>query len=74
MDELEIYSNGFIHCSICTNMGSMEEIERRVNRENPTGISSHWKVSESPTFANGEPHPGVCEQKPDTHKHYLMVC
>ena len=72
-EELEIYSNGFVHCSICTNIENIEEIERQVNMKNPTGIGSRWKISEEPTFRSGQPNPCVCEQK-STHRHYLMVC
>ena len=74
MSELEVYSTGIVHCSICTNIESVEEIERIVNLKNPTGISSYWRVSKNKNFRGGEPNPCPCDQKPDTHKHYLMEC
>lgn len=70
--ELEIYSTGIVHCSICTNIKSYREIERRVNIKNPAGISSGWKISESPTFKDGTPNPSPCNEGRATHKHYLM--
>jgi len=78
MKELEIYANGFIYCSVCTNIESRERIEELVNLKNPTGISSRWKISKDKFFAERRgkkgPNPSPCEQKPKTHKHYLMEC
>lgn len=72
--ELEVYSNGLCYCSICTNLDSVAMIENLVNLENPTGTSSRWKISKDPTFNSGDPNPCPCNQKPNTHKHYLLEC
>lgn len=73
-EELMVYANGLVHCSVCTNIKSREKIEKLVNLKNPTGISSKWSISDDKTFAGGESNPCPCEQKSNTHKHYLMVC
>ncbi len=73
-DELEVYSLGIVHCSVCTNIKDPERVEMLVNMRCPTGTSSNWKISEEPKFHTGHTNPCPCEQKPKTHKHYLMVC
>ena len=73
MSELEVYSNGIVHCSICTNIEGKAMIENMVNAKNPTGLRHGWKISEDKTFANGQPNPCPCGQR-EGYKHYLMVC
>jgi len=73
-EELEVYNDGFVHCSICTNVKSRKRIEELVNLKNPTGIESRWKISRDKTFRSGEANPCPCEKNPKTHKHYLMEC
>jgi hypothetical protein len=73
-NELQIYNNGFVHCSVCTNVSTLKEIERLVNMKNPTGIDSKWSISKDKNFLNGPSNPCPCEDKPKTHKHYLMEC
>jgi hypothetical protein len=74
-EELEVYSNGIVHCSVCTNIKDPRDIEIQTNLQNPTGLSSGgWKISKDTNFATGQTNPCPCEQKPKTHKHYLMVC
>jgi len=73
-EELEIYANGIVHCSVCTNVRSRKRIEELVNQKNPTGISSHWQISKSKIFSGGILNPCPCEKYPETHKHYLMEC
>jgi hypothetical protein len=73
-EELDVYSLGIVRCSICTNIKDTEKIEMLVNMRCPTGISSSWKISREPNFHTGQPNPCPCEEKPNTHKHYLMVC
>lgn len=71
-EELEIYAVGFVYCSICTNIKSKRRIEEIVNRINPTGISSTWKISKE-NFRTGQPNPCPCEQKKG-FKHFLLEC
>lgn len=73
-EELWIYGTGIIYSSVCTNIESRERIEELVNIRNPSGISSEWKISKDLKFATGENNPSPCDQKPDTHQHYLMSC
>ena len=68
-----IYSKGIVHCSVCVPKGfSKEEIAAEVNRIYPSGVNP-WKVSDDPTFKNGEPNPNQCEQKKE-REHVLLVC
>lgn len=72
MKDFEVYSNGLIHCSVCSSL-SLEETVRRTNLENPTGTSSKWELHNE-KFRTGQPNPCPCNDNPETHKHYLMVC
>lgn len=72
-EELQIYADGIVHCSVCTNIKSEKRIEELVNKKNPTGIESKWVISKD-DFGRGEPNPSPCNHKPKTHKHYLMEC
>ena len=74
MTDLLIYSNGFVHCSICVPEGmSVTEIESEVNLQNPSGTMNGWKVDAAPTFRGGAANPHPCERSP-SRLHYLMVC
>lgn len=73
-EELQVYANGLVHCSICTNVKSKKRIEELVNLKNPTGLNHKWKVDMTQHFATGQTNPCPCERKSTTHKHYLMVC
>ena len=70
--DFEIYSDGLVYISVCSNLG-LDETLRRVNIEHPTGISSKWRLS-SEGFRTGEPNPCACDTDPETHKHYLFSC
>lgn len=69
--ELEIYSPGIVHCSVCTN-APPEELITMVNEHNPTGLNHGWRISDDP-FRDGSPNPNQCEDKLG-NKHYLIVC
>lgn len=72
--DIVIYSDGIVHCSVCApNAMTPEEVAQAVNKRNPTGISSTWKVSEEP-FAGGESNPAPCSHGSDARAHYLMEC
>ena len=71
--KLEIYSNGILHCSVCTNIKSKSEIEKEVNLQNPTGIVSQWSIDKNNTFSDGKKNGVKCEKK-SGFKHWLMVC
>ncbi len=72
-EEFVIYAGpGGVAISVCTSL-PREAIEDRANEESPTGIRSPWAIR-SPTFLNGEPNPCPCEQRPETHQHWLLNC
>lgn len=73
-DEVIILTSGLVACSVCAPASMpIEEVERQVNLENPTGISSGWTLSEDKTFASGEPNPCTCQNDPK-RLHYLFAC
>jgi len=74
MGDFHIYAKGLVCMSVCTSLTDPKEIEERANKENPTGISSKWKISKDKKFVDGIPHPCPCDQNPKTHKHYLLNC
>jgi hypothetical protein len=68
-----IYALGPMACSACAPAQlTPEEVTAAVNRQEPTGISSVWQISNEPAFASGEPNPGPCDQDPGTRRHYLL--
>ncbi len=70
---MEIYSRGLCAMSICVDADTdRSEIERIANTMNPTGISSHWKIS-TDNFNSGEKNPHPCEAA-DGKLHYLLTC
>ena len=75
-EELEVYSNGLVLCSVCTNIEGFERIEEVVNQKNPTGTKKKWVVS-ARSFRSGNPFQEKsgcpCETK-EGYKHYLMEC
>lgn len=71
--EIAVYANGIVHCSVCTNVRGKKKIEVLVNMKNPTGIYSRWRISKD-KFRDGSSNPCPCEKNPKTHKHYLMEC
>ena len=70
--DFKVYANGLCYASVCTSL-TPEAATERINRENPTGVSSQWALHNGP-FRTGEPNPTPCETFPETHKHYLFVC
>jgi len=71
--ELEVYADGIVLCSVCTNAKTPKIVERLVNQKHPTGIQSPWRISKD-KFKTGESNPCPCDKKPKTHLHYLMEC
>lgn len=72
IEDFEVYSIGLCFSSVCTSL-TPAEAEVRMNAEQPTGISSPWKISPRKTFASGHPNPCDCRERPG-HKHYLFEC
>lgn len=72
-EDFEAYAIGICSASICTSL-PIDEAVKRMNTEHPTDISSEWVLSEDKTFAGGQPNPTPCENNPETHKHYLLIC
>lgn len=73
-EELEVIKVGLVNCLVCTNVKSKKRIEELTDRKVMTGLNHGWKITKSTTFPNGQPHPISCEDKPKTHKHYLLEC
>jgi hypothetical protein len=74
MERVIVYSSGIVSCSVCAS-GKLpkREVESEVNRINPTGIGSRWKISKDKTFSSGESNPCTCG-KYKNRKHYLLNC
>ena len=71
---VEVYSVGLVCASACAPTDvSREEIEREVNAQHPTGVSSRWRISEETTFATGEPMPSPCNHGAE-RQHWLLSC
>lgn len=65
---------GLVTMSACVPKDmSRETIEKEVNLENPTGISSQWAITED-DFADGNPNPCPCDREPEDRLYYLLHC
>jgi hypothetical protein len=73
MYDFEAYKVGLCTASVCTSL-PLEEALEQMNVLHPTGISSKWELSQDKTFKGGQSNPCPCEDKPKTHKHYLLSC
>lgn len=68
---LDVYTSGLFHCSVCTDITDKEEILIRLNAEHPCGTDNGWMHSKDSRFASGAPNPGPCELH-EGRMHYLM--
>jgi hypothetical protein len=71
-EELDIFWISYVFCFVCTNIEDQKRIEELTNQKRHTDV--HWMISPVKHFANGKSNPYPCEEKPETHKHYLMEC
>ena len=70
---VRVYASGLTCCSACAPKDmSVAEVEKAVNRVNPTGIKSRWTKSPD-HFRTGEANPVSCNDSPD-RVHYLLEC
>lgn len=72
-DTVYVYAEGLYLCSVCAPAGmSREVVEAVVNSQNPSGISSPWRIADR-QFRTGQPNPTPCDQHGD-RMHYLLSC
>ena len=72
--EVNVYAMGLVMASCCAPAAaSREEVEQAVNRREPTGVASDWRIADDQTFKTGEPNPHPCE-KDASRLHYLLSC
>ena len=65
---------GLCACSVCAPAAMQRDaVERAVNLQNPTGISSRWHISEDTHFATGETNPSPCQDVAN-RTHWLLSC
>jgi hypothetical protein len=69
----DVYAIGPCAASVCTTL-PREAIAAHMNAVSPTGISSEWKVSGEPIFANGQPNGCSCNDGLPGARHWLMSC
>jgi len=57
-DAIGIYRSGLVYCSVCAPADTpVEEVEAFVNSQNPTGISSRWRISDDANVRQRRPKP-----------------
>ena len=71
-ETFHIYSEGLLFASVCSSL-PQQEVEARMHKV-ICGTKSGWGLSKAETFEGGQPNPCLCDQKPQTHKHYLFNC
>lgn len=71
LTEFDVYKMGVCYAAACSSLPK-EELEERMNSENPTGIQSSWEIADEP-FRTGHSNPCPCELSPETHKHWLFM-
>lgn len=73
-EAIEVYTIGLCSASVCASKDMLiEEVTRQLNLMHPTGVGP-WLLSGDETFSGGQPHPCPCNDKPQTHMHYLFHC
>ena len=70
--DFQVYSEGLFVTSVCSSLDQEATVARMATI--PSGIRAGWVLSEDETFRTGEPNPCPCEDKPETHMHYLFNC
>ena len=71
--EFTIKNPDLLHAIVCTTLSDSSEVLVRANEELPAGTKNGWFLAEElPEGAKSNPWP--CDTKPDTHRHYLLVC
>jgi len=71
---LEVYSHGLCYASVCTDLTERLEIEVEANRQlGPTGLDHGWRISDEPTFKDGQSNPCPCNHYLD-RRHFLLSC
>ncbi len=74
MSDGRVYTFGVCYCSACAPADyTREQVEDGANLAHPTGLDHGWKISDDPTFKDGEPNPCTCNDDP-FRKHWLLSC
>ena len=71
-EDFTIYRQGICMASVCSSLGKEETVSRMASI--PSGTTAGWLFCDNETFHTGEPNPCPCNEKPETHKHYLFEC
>ncbi len=72
--EVEIYSTGLVHCSVCAPFEMPRaEVETEVNRQRPPGGTLSWKISNE-DFSDGSLNGGEQHCSRGKTRHWLLVC
>lgn len=73
-DTVNVYALGIVCASVCAPEHlDAEQVADALNRQEPTGISSRWRVSDDPQFRSGQTNPCPCEQD-SSRRHWLLSC
>jgi len=71
-EDFVMYAQGLFMASVCSSLNKEETINRMASI--PSGTTAGWIFCDNETFRTDEPNPCPCNDKPDTHKHYLFEC
>jgi hypothetical protein len=73
LPDVVVLNVSLVNAVVCAKDGiSKEEIERIINREHPTGISSDWALVDEDAEYGIAPEP--CKDGRPSATHYMLVC
>ena len=70
-EQFEVYAEGVFCASVCSSLGLRETEIRMAQRASGTEPRG-WRLSEDKEFRTGQKNPCPCNEKPETHMHYLF--
>jgi hypothetical protein len=73
VSDIKPYAVGLVCASVCAPKDTpIEEIERVVSGQHPTGLDHGWQKSKD-SFRTGDPNPCPCNDDPE-RLHWLLNC
>ena len=69
-DEFQVYGEGLFYMSVCSSLPQEEVVQRA--HQLICRTTTGWALANE-NFRAGQLNPCPCDQKPETHRHYLFA-